>query len=129
MPLDRFNPDSNGATFRIKRQRFPFDLTVAIPCGRESVANVSNDPAPVGDAEQRIIDLIKRHTTPRALAPDAEPATSPADLRDCLIAEQHRAGVDAATIAQTMNLRRSAVDRVVSQLTGNDGQGQLGEVG
>lgn len=51
------------------------------------------------------------------IAEDQPPAATATELRDALIAEKLREGVKPAIIAQAMNLRKSAVDKVATKLT------------
>lgn len=49
-------------------------------------------------------------------------------LRDQFIAEKAREGVDAGEIAQAVNLKRSAVEKVIAQLTGSAPASSSGSV-
>lgn len=49
--------------------------------------------------------------------PPPAPTATATELRDAVIAEKLREGVEPAIIAQAMNLRKSAVERVAAKLT------------
>lgn len=68
----------------------------------------------LADIEQAVRDEFRRLETEEP----AERHPKAKALRDQFIAEKAKEGVDAGEIAQAVNLKRSAVEKVIAQLSG-----------
>jgi len=72
------------------------------------------------DDEQADLDRLTRQSA-RMDAPLAGAPMTAADLRDKFIADNVRQGVGPAEIAAALNMKQAAVDKLISQMTPNNG--------